>query len=389
MGEHFLLLKTLTLNPTTYLFMLSRIFHFRYVGDCQIPLACMMFLKAKGEELLRKNLYRNFVLHVCNLFDFGLISSSTLYMIIRQVHECIKSDPEAVRIIKETWLDQRENWLASGGQGGLQDKAGSNFVFYNPKPEQNNPKMTSSSTFISGDGTLRRKMTQQTPNSKQNKQMRNGKENSRRNSKNASNSTIEEDEKSSDGEGGKKKEGSDVGLRKESSDEKKEDDEEKNESDSGKKNLRKKENAVNGTDKNKDEDDSDGEVKKKLSEGQKKRSLAPPRKSADDMKDEDGKLTEKKKNVSGKKEDEEESDPEGKKKSTGDVIKKKIGHPAPPTRKLSMQAIGSEKTSDISVRRKSASNVDPKLGNVNSTSSLLQFRRKSTTPENSHNPPVS
>jgi hypothetical protein len=304
----------------------------------------MMFLKTKGEELLRKNLYRNFVLHVCNLFDFGLISASTLYTIIRQVHEYIKNDPEAIRIIKETWLNQRENWLASGGQGGLQDKAGSHFVFYNPKPEQNNPKMTSSSTFISGDGTLRRKMTQQTPNSKQSKQVRNGKENSRRNLKNASNSTIEEDDKDSDAESSNKKktgEGSEINLRKKSNstDEKKEEDEEeKNESDSGKKNLKKNVNSVNG--KKEDEGNSDAEKKK-----------------------------EKARNTSG------------------EVMKKRSFQP--PTRKLSMQAIGSEKTSDISVRRKSASNVDPKLGNGNSTSSLLQFRRKSTTPENPHNPPVS
>lgn len=71
-----------------------------------------MFLNAKGDELLRKNLYRNFVLHVCNLFDFGLISSQTVYMIIRQVQDLVKKDPDYSRLLKKTWMTQRKNWLA-------------------------------------------------------------------------------------------------------------------------------------------------------------------------------------------------------------------------------------------------------------------------------------
>lgn len=45
-----------------------------YVGDCQLPIACAMFITAKGKEIIEKNLYRNFVLHLCSLFDYGLIS---------------------------------------------------------------------------------------------------------------------------------------------------------------------------------------------------------------------------------------------------------------------------------------------------------------------------
>ncbi|KAK6630889.1 hypothetical protein RUM44_003059 [Polyplax serrata] len=83
-----------------------------YVGDCQIPLACLMFIKSKGDQLVKKNLYRNFVLHVCNLFDFGLISSQTVYMIIRQLQDLIKKDPEHSRLLKKTWTTQRKNWLS-------------------------------------------------------------------------------------------------------------------------------------------------------------------------------------------------------------------------------------------------------------------------------------
>lgn len=97
---------------------ISHVYYFiSYVGDCQIPLACLMFLKAKGDELLKKNLYRNFVLHVCNLFDFGLISSQTVYMIIRQVQDLIKKDPEHSRLLKKTWMNQRKNWVAGAALG--------------------------------------------------------------------------------------------------------------------------------------------------------------------------------------------------------------------------------------------------------------------------------
>lgn len=48
-----------------------------------------MFLQAKGQELLKKNLYRNFVLHMCNLFDFGLVSPVTVYTTIHRLQELI------------------------------------------------------------------------------------------------------------------------------------------------------------------------------------------------------------------------------------------------------------------------------------------------------------
>ncbi|KAL1129190.1 hypothetical protein AAG570_013720 [Ranatra chinensis] len=61
----------------------------RFVGDCQIALACTMFLQQRAEQLLSKNLYRNFVLHMCNLFDFGLISPVTVYTTVQKLQEMI------------------------------------------------------------------------------------------------------------------------------------------------------------------------------------------------------------------------------------------------------------------------------------------------------------
>ncbi|XP_066603808.1 polycomb protein suz12-B [Prorops nasuta] len=88
-----------------------------YVGDCQIPLACQMFLKTKGKELLMKNLYRNFVLHMCSLFDFGLISPVILYQTIQKLQEIMKEggeDGDVRKVLQKSHEAQVEKWVASG-----------------------------------------------------------------------------------------------------------------------------------------------------------------------------------------------------------------------------------------------------------------------------------
>ena len=57
----------------------------RFVGDCQIHLACLLFVEDKGLELIRKNLYKNFILHLNNLYDFGLLNASTLHDIVKKL----------------------------------------------------------------------------------------------------------------------------------------------------------------------------------------------------------------------------------------------------------------------------------------------------------------
>jgi polycomb protein SUZ12 len=83
-----------------------------YVGDCQIPICISMFLECHGIELLQKNLYRNFVLHMCSLFDFGLISPAQMFAHCQQLAsmDC----PESRKIITEGREQQREHWRTVG-----------------------------------------------------------------------------------------------------------------------------------------------------------------------------------------------------------------------------------------------------------------------------------
>ncbi|CAH1793789.1 unnamed protein product, partial [Owenia fusiformis] len=53
--------------------------HNNYVGDCEMGQACVDFAEKFKEELERKKLKRNLLLHFVNLFDFGLIQPDIVY----------------------------------------------------------------------------------------------------------------------------------------------------------------------------------------------------------------------------------------------------------------------------------------------------------------------
>lgn len=85
-----------------------------FVGDCQIPLACSMFVQHKGKELLLKNLYRNFVVHMSSLFDFGLVSAVCLYNTIQKLQELVGETGAIRNVLKESREAQMDNWVKVG-----------------------------------------------------------------------------------------------------------------------------------------------------------------------------------------------------------------------------------------------------------------------------------
>lgn len=87
---------------------------YNYVGDCQTPVACQMFLQMKGKELLEKNLYRNFILHMCSLHDFGLLSPVALYQTNRMLNQMLADNAEAKEKMRVSIKAQREHWHAVG-----------------------------------------------------------------------------------------------------------------------------------------------------------------------------------------------------------------------------------------------------------------------------------
>lgn len=87
------------------------IMKYGFVGDCQIPLACAMFVQHKGKELLLKNLYRNFVVHMCSLFDFGLVSAVCLYNTIQKLQDLVGEMGAIRNVLKESRDAQMSNWV--------------------------------------------------------------------------------------------------------------------------------------------------------------------------------------------------------------------------------------------------------------------------------------
>ncbi|KAK2160521.1 hypothetical protein LSH36_131g00036 [Paralvinella palmiformis] len=55
------------------------VMHHNYIADCQMPAALCLFVEEYGTSLLQQNLVRNFLLHVINLYDFGLVRPEVVY----------------------------------------------------------------------------------------------------------------------------------------------------------------------------------------------------------------------------------------------------------------------------------------------------------------------
>ena len=69
--------------------LLQSMFHFffSYIADFQVTEACRSFIDKYSQELKDKNLERNFLLHLVNLHDFNLITSSQIEEITGKLRE--------------------------------------------------------------------------------------------------------------------------------------------------------------------------------------------------------------------------------------------------------------------------------------------------------------
>lgn len=93
-----------------------------YVGDCQVPLACEMFLDENGHEILKKNLYRNFILHICSLFDYSLVDSESVYKSIQKLQGILSKYTEGQKIMSEQRKLQVDHWQSIGIHKQLDQK---------------------------------------------------------------------------------------------------------------------------------------------------------------------------------------------------------------------------------------------------------------------------
>ena len=73
--------------------------------------ALKMFLDDHGQDIIRRNLYRNFILHLTDLFDFAIISPATMYRTIGYLQQFLIKYPERHDIMKQAWQAQARQAL--------------------------------------------------------------------------------------------------------------------------------------------------------------------------------------------------------------------------------------------------------------------------------------
>lgn len=70
----------------------------KYKADKMIPQACIDFVETEGKIIIAKNLYKNFILHLANLYDYGLIGSKDMIECIRDINKLNRPNPTIANI---------------------------------------------------------------------------------------------------------------------------------------------------------------------------------------------------------------------------------------------------------------------------------------------------
>lgn len=85
-----------------------------YVGEIQIPLACEMFIDLHAKELFDRNLYKNFVLHMCNLSDYSLLTPDALHKTIQKFQRALSTYEEGRDVMSCGRKKQLDYWAKIG-----------------------------------------------------------------------------------------------------------------------------------------------------------------------------------------------------------------------------------------------------------------------------------
>jgi len=88
-----------------------------------MSLALRAFIGQHGRELVERGLYRNFVLHCCNLFEFGVISPALVFSAVASVQDMMGEEAEIAGL--QRWRGHRAAWMDRNGlKDGRKDFSG-------------------------------------------------------------------------------------------------------------------------------------------------------------------------------------------------------------------------------------------------------------------------
>lgn len=80
-----------------------------FVSDAQIPAAVVSFIEMHGEYIIANHLYRNCIIHLSNLFDYGLISDKHHYRAVKVLQRILLRNNSLVKILQERIEQQHEH----------------------------------------------------------------------------------------------------------------------------------------------------------------------------------------------------------------------------------------------------------------------------------------
>ncbi|XP_040294252.1 polycomb protein SUZ12 isoform X2 [Bufo bufo] len=75
-----------------------------FIADNQMNHACMLFVENYGPKIIKKNLCRNFMLHLVSMHDFNLISISTIDRAVSKLHDLQGQSPRSEEAADETTM---------------------------------------------------------------------------------------------------------------------------------------------------------------------------------------------------------------------------------------------------------------------------------------------
>ena len=76
-----------------------------------------MFIEEKGKELIEKKLYRNFLLHCCNMHEYNVLSPGQVFTAMTQIQRFIRENNLQDHLVH--WKDQQKRAIDQKGQQNL------------------------------------------------------------------------------------------------------------------------------------------------------------------------------------------------------------------------------------------------------------------------------
>lgn len=80
-----------------------------FIADNQMNQAIMLFTETRGAHIIRRNLCRNFLLHLVSMHDFNLVSTATIDRAMARLRQIQEELPDAEK------EEQQDQTLVSGG----------------------------------------------------------------------------------------------------------------------------------------------------------------------------------------------------------------------------------------------------------------------------------